>query len=144
MSDVESIEITEYNSIDSISLSIPDDVSAIQLSYSPEITDIAIDYVNEITNIRLDIGEAVQSVYSVNNLTGTINLTYSQTLGASTASGGVYLNNVSHNLDYSLPIVFLYNQSNQLVFSNVSITDSNNVTIKSAIDISGYKVVVQR
>lgn len=144
MSDVESIEITEYNSIDSISLNIPDDVSAIQLSYSPEITDIAIDYVNEITNIRLDIGEAVQSVYSVNNLTGTINLTYSQTLGASTASAGVYSNNVNHNLDYSLPIVSLYNQDNQLVFANVSITDSNNVTIKSAIDLSGYKVVVQR
>jgi len=144
VADVESIQITEYNSIDSISLSIPDDVSAIQLSYSPEITDIAIDYVNEITNIRLDIGEAVQSVYSVNNLTGTINLTYSQTLGSSTASAGAYLNSVSHNLDYLLPIVSIYNQDNQLVFSNVSITDSNNVTIKSAIDLSGYKVVVQR
>jgi hypothetical protein len=40
--------------------------------------------------------------------------------------------------------VFLYNPGNQLVFSDVEIIDSNNVTIKAAIDLSGYKVVVQR
>lgn len=120
------------------------DVDNIVINYDNQVTDISVDYVNEITNIQLDIGNSVQSVYSVNNLTGTINLTYSQTLGASTASGGVYLNSINHNLDYSLPIVSLYNQDNQLVSSNVSITDSNNVTIKSAVDLSGYKVVVQR
>ena len=144
MSDVSSIEITKYNSVDSISLNIPDDVSSIQLSYSPEITDISVDYVNEITNIQLNVGQGVQSVYSVNNLTGTINLTYSQTLGSSTASSGVYLNTVNHNLDYSLPITSLYNQNNELVFASVVVQNSNNVTIKSAVDLSGYKVVIQR
>ena len=56
----------------------------------------------------------------------------------------IYFHTFTHSLNYENPIVFLYNPGNQLVFSDVEIIDSNNVTIKAAIDLSGYKVVVQR
>lgn len=144
MSNVESIEIIEYNSLDSLTLSIPDDVSVIQLSYSPEITDISIDYVNEITNIELNVGAAVQSIYSVNGLYGEINLTATGTISSTTASSGIYIHTFTHNLGHAYPVVSVYNSDGEMVFANVVILDSNNVTIKSAIDLTGYRVVVQR
>lgn len=144
MSDVDAIEIVEHTALDSLLLNVPDDINAIEISYTTEITDISIDYVNEITNIEINVGESVQTVYEVNGLVGTVNLTYTEVLSSSTLTDGVYTNTVTHNLDYSYPIVQIYNDSGQMVISDVSIVDSNSVTIKAAINLSGYRVVVQR
>jgi hypothetical protein len=109
-----------------------------------EVDNIVIEYINEIDNIVVSVGADVQSVFSVNTLTGNVNLTSYGTLSSGTASGGIYTHTFTHSLNYDNPIVFLYNTYNQLVFSDVEIIDANNVTIKAAIDLSGYKVVVQR
>jgi hypothetical protein len=61
-----------------------------------------------------------------------------------TSSGGIYSYTFNHNLDYAYPIISIYDNSSNLVFADALIVNSNNVTIKSAIDISGYRVVVQR
>lgn len=144
MSDVDGIEITQYNSIDSISLGLPDQVTDISVSYENELTDISINYENEITDIVLAIGGDVQSIYSVNGLTGTVALTAATTIDSMSSSGGIYSYTFTHNLDYGYPIISIYDNSSNLVFSDAIIVDSNNVTIKSALDISGYRVVVQR
>lgn len=144
MSDVDSIEITKYNSIDSISLGLPNEVTDISVSYGNQLTDISIEYENQITDIVLAIGGNVQSVYSVNGLVGTVALTATSQITSMSASGGIYSFNFAHNLGYAYPIVSIYSASNSLVFADVVIVDSNNVTIKSALNISGYRVVVQR
>lgn len=120
------------------------EVDNIVIEYDNQITDIEIEYINEVTDLVLTIGADAQSVFTVNSLTGNVNLTSLGTLSAGTNVGGVYSHNYNHSLDYNYPVVSVYNSSNQLVISDVEIVDSNNVTIKSAIDLSGYKVVVQR
>jgi cytochrome c oxidase assembly protein Cox11 len=120
------------------------EVDNIIIEYDNQITDIDIQYINEIDNIIVSVGDAAQSVFSVNSLTGNVNLTSYGTLSSGTSSAGIYFHTFTHSLNYENPIVFLYNPGNQLVFSDVEIIDSNNVTIKAAIDLSGYKVVVQR
>jgi hypothetical protein len=120
------------------------EIDNIVIEYDNEITNIDIEYITDITDIVLSVGADVQSVFSINGLTGNVILTYSETLGSGTVSQGVYSYNVSHSLNASDVIVSLYNTSNRLVFSEIEIVDNNNVTIKSLIDLSGYKVVVQK
>lgn len=144
MSDVDSIEIIKYNALDSLSLNVQEDISNISIDYQSNVNSIAVAYDNEIENITLSLGSDIQSVYSVNTLVGNVNLTYTDTLLSGTASGGIYSHNVTHNLNYSSPIVAVYDTYNRLVIADISIMDTNSVTIKAAINLLGYKVVVQR
>lgn len=120
------------------------EVDNIVIEYDNQITDIDIEYVNQITDIVITTGADVQSVFSVNTLTGAVNLTASEELGSVSPTDGIYTYSYTHNLDYLYPIVSIYNTSNQQVFTDIEISDSNSVTIKSVIDLSGYRVVVQR
>lgn len=120
------------------------DIDNITINYDSSVDVISVSYDNEIENITLSLGADIQSVYSVNNLVGNITLSYSASLSSGTASMGEYSYNINHNLSYDTPIVSIYDTSNKLVFADVSISNSNNVTIKAAIDLLGYKVVVQR
>jgi len=131
-----------------------------------DIIDIQIEYIDSVTNIsieeiiapidhivleqvipdikNIDIYTDVPSVYSVNMLTGNVILTYYETLGTVSPSFGVYSYSINHNLNFSLPIVAIYNTSNQQVYGDVDIINNNEVEINSLIDLNGYKVVVQR
>ena len=120
------------------------DVDSISIEYSNQVEDISISYENEITDIVLAVGGDVQSIYSVNGLSGTVTLTASTTIDSMEETDNIYSFTFQHNLNYAYPSIVLYDTDNNLVYADVIIVDSNNVTIKSAIDISGYKVVVQR
>lgn len=144
MSDVDSIEIIEYNAINSISLSVPSDIDNISFSYENQITNISIDPILEITDIVLNVGNNIQTVFSVNNLYGDIVLTASSTLSTVSPSAGIYSYSFSHNLGYIYPIITIYNTNNEAVVADIQTIDFNSVTIKSVIDLLGYKVVAQR
>lgn len=144
MSDPNEIKIVEYTDVDSLSLNVPDDVTNISINYENNIDSIDVEYVNEITNIVLALGAEAQSVFTVNNLTGYVTLTASATLPSVSASLGQYIYTVNHSLNYPQPIVALYNTSNEVVLANVELVNSNSVKIKSVVDLSGYKVVMQR
>lgn len=143
MSDIDGIEITKYNSIDSVSLNIPDLITDISISYDNRISAIDIDYTNEITDIVLSLGNDIQSVYSVNNLTGYITLSASSTLPVVTASQGIYSYQFNHNLNSYIPSITLFNTNNQIVFADIEVLNSNSVTIKALVDLFEYKVVAQ-
>lgn len=144
MSDPNEIKIVEYTDVDSLSLNLPIDVNNISINYENTIDSIDVEYVNEITDIVLALGSGVQTVFSVNNLTGDINLTASALLPSISASAGIYTYTVNHNLGYLLPLVGVYNINNELVFSDIEALNTNSVKIKSVIDLNGYKVVIQR
>lgn len=120
------------------------EIDNINIEYSNSIDSIDVQYTNEIETIVLSLGADAQSVFSINGLTGNITLTASATLPSISASVGIYSYTINHNLNYSTPIVSLYNTSNSLVISDVELLNANNVKIKSVIDLSGYKVVIQR
>lgn len=120
------------------------EIDNIVINYDNTIDSIDIEYTNEIDTIVLSLGADAQSVFSVNGLTGNITLTASATLPSVSASLGIYSYTINHNLQYNTPIISLYNLNNSLVISDLEVLNANNVKIKSAIDLNGYKVVVQR
>lgn len=120
------------------------DIDNITINYSNSIDAIDVEYTNEIDTIILSLGADAQSVFSVNGLTGNITLTASATLPSVSASLGIYSYTINHNLQYSTPIISLYNLNNSLVISDLEVLNANSVKIKSVIDLNGYKVVVQR
>lgn len=120
------------------------DIDNIIIEYDNAIQSIGVEYVNEIDNITITLGADVQSVYSVNNLTGNVTLTYDTTLSNVSASVGVYSYTINHNLNYSTPIVAVYNNNNEMVMADIQVLNSNSVKIKSVINLIGYKVVIQR
>lgn len=120
------------------------EVDNILIEYENQITDIDIEYINDVTDIVITLGADIQSVFSVNSLTGHVVLTAEGSLTSVSASAGIYSYTFTHGLNYSYPIVTIYNTSNQTVIADVEITDSNSVTIKSVVDLSGYRVVAQR
>lgn len=120
-------------------------VDNIIINYENEITNISLSsYQDEITNIVLSVGDNFQSIFSVNGLNGVVRLTSSDQLPSVSASNGVYSYQYTHDLNYAYPIVSVYNTSGQQIIPDVSILNDNNVIIRSLIDISGYRVVVQR
>ena len=120
------------------------DIDNITINYSNSIDAIDVEYTNEIDTIILSLGADAQSVFSVNGLTGNITLTASATLPSVSASLGIYSYTINHNLQYSTPIISLYNLNNILVISDLEVLNANSVKIKSVIDLNGYKVVVQK
>ena len=144
MSDPNEIKIVEYTDVDSLSLNLPVDISNISINYENAIDSIDVEYVNEITDIVLALGADVQSVFSVNNLTGNVVLTASATLPSISASLGLYSYTVNHNLEYVNPIISVYDTSNKIVIADIESINSNSVKIKAVVDLNGYKVVIQR
>lgn len=144
MPDPNEIVITEYNDIDSISLNIPDNITNIAINYENNINDINVEYINEIENIILTLGQDSQTIFSVNNLFGDVNLTTFEVISSVSASSGIYSYTINHNLDYSPPIIAIYDINNESVFADVKVLNSNSVKINSVVDLNGYKVVIQR
>lgn len=133
MSDITNIQIEYANTIESISI---DEVD-------PAISTILIEEAApEITLIEVE--KDAQAIYAVNGLIGDVILTASATLTSVSASGGIYSYTFIHNLDYALPTIYVYDDQNRVVHPDITVTDSDSVIIKSAIDISGYKVVAHR
>lgn len=133
MSDITNIQIEYTNTIESISI---DEVD-------PAISTILIEEAApEITLIEVE--KDAQAIYAVNGLIGDVILTASATLTSVSASGGIYSYTLVHNLDYALPTIYVYDSQNRVVYPDTTIIDSDSVIIKSAIDISGYKVVAHR
>lgn len=120
------------------------EIDNIIIEYNNVIQSIGIEYTNDINNIILSLGADVQSVYSVNNLTGHITLSASTTLPSVSASLGIYSYSFNHNLNYLFPVVSLYDTNNKIVMADVESVNSNSVTIKSVINLYEYKVVAQR
>jgi hypothetical protein len=116
----------------------------ITLEYINSIESIEVDYSGQITNIELSIGQNVQTVYSVNNLYGDVNLSASIVLSDYIIDNGYNVYPFEHNLGSEYPIVVVYDPyGNQVMAETVSI-DSNSVRINSLIDLTGYKAVAQR
>jgi len=133
MTDITNIQIEYTNTIDTINIEEID----------PAVSTILIEEVSpEITVIEVE--KDAQSIYAVNGLIGNVILTASATLTFVSASGGIYSYTFIHNLDYDLPYVYVYDDSSRLVYPDIVTVDADSVIIKSAIDISGYKVVAHR
>jgi len=119
-------------------------IDNISIEYASSPTNISIDFQSQIDNIVVDFGGGSQSVFSVNGLTGLIELTSLKTLGSVSPSNGTYEYTVEHNLNYLYPNISVYTDSNELVFSDIIIEDENTITLSSLIDMEGYKVVIQK
>lgn len=120
------------------------EIDNINIEYSNLVDEIALTYDTTITNIELALGGFSQNVVSVNGMFGNINLTSSATLGSVSPSGGIYTYIVDHNIGYDYVITSIYDTLNNLVIGDLKVLDSASVTISSAIDLEGYKVVIQR
>ena len=114
------------------------------LEYINSVDSINVDYSQPITNIEITVGQNVQTVYSVNNLYGDINLTASAELTLTSSSVGYYNHIFTHNLNYQNVIVSIFNTNNQLVMADIFNESPNYVNIRAAIDLTGYKAVAQR
>ena len=114
------------------------------LEYINSVDSINVDYSQPITNIEITVGQNVQTVYSVNNLYGDINLTASAELTLTSSSAGYYNHIFTHNLNYQNVIVSVFNTNNQLVIADIFNESPNYVNIRAAIDLTGYKAVAQR
>lgn len=120
------------------------EIDNITIEYVNLIDDVNLSYDTTITNIELAVGGFSQNVVSVNGMFGNINLTASATLDSVSSSGGIYTYIINHNLGYDYIITNIYDTSNNLVFGDVQVLDSASVTISSAVDLLGYKVVMQK
>ena len=141
--------------LDTINIEILDDISSITVvSLDSTVSSINIDVLTDIDTVTVfeanpaitvvEVEKNFQPVLSVDGLVGIIVLSYRETLPTVTASGGVYSYTVNHDLDEELVSVMLYNSSDQLIIPEYTTIDSNNIKIDSLINISKYKVVVQR
>lgn len=131
------------NEIDNIVVTVSSGIENINIDHSLIVDDINIDYLSEIDNIELNYGTG-GFVDSVNGLIGHINLTASAILSVTSTSAGYYYHQFNHNLNYQFPIVNILDTNNQLVMSDLLFNSSTYVTIKSLIDLTGYKAVAQR
>jgi len=140
------------SSVDSILVNGPD---TIVIDYDNSISDISISYDDQITNISvneaapnvtsLSLETGITSlVYAVDGLQGNVVLSNRSVLGTVSPSSGVYSYLVNHSLNVSSPVIAVYNTSNQQIFCDVELVDSNSLYLKSLIDMQNYKVVVQR
>ncbi len=120
------------------------EIDNIQVEYINQVDNVLLQYDTTITNIELAIGGFSQNVVSVNGLFGNVRLTASATLDSISPSAGIYSYRITHDLGNSHVLTSLYNPSNNLVFGEVKILDSASVTINSLIDLTNYKVVIQR
>lgn len=124
------------------------EIDNISITYSESVENIDINYLSTIDNITLSIGSAISTgggdVSSVNGLIGEVKLTASATLETLFSFGSLYFYTFIHNLNYEYPIINVFDTTNSLVYSDVSVIDENYVSITSNIDITGYKVVAQR
>ena len=120
------------------------EIDNIQVEYINQVDNVVLEYDTTITNIELAIGGFSQNVVSVNGLFGNVRLTASATLGIVTPSAGMYSYSVAHDLGYNHVLTSLYDTNDNLVFGEVKILDSASVTINSLINLTDYKVVIQR
>lgn len=119
------------------------EIDNITINVSSDIDNININYSNEIDNIELNYGTG-GFVDSVNGLIGHVNLTASAVLSVTSTSAGYYYHQFNHNLNYQFPIVNILDTNNQLVMSDLLFNSSTYVTIKSLVNLTGYKAVAQR
>ena len=120
------------NEIDNITVTVSSDIDNINITYS-----------TDIDNIELNYGTG-GFVDSVNGLIGHVNLTASAVLSVTSTSAGYYYHQFNHNLNYQFPIVNILDTNNQLVMSDLLFNSSTYVTIKSLVNLTGYKAVAQR
>lgn len=120
------------------------EIDNIQVQYINQVDNVLLEYDTTITNIELAIGGFSQNVVSVNGLFGNVRLTASATLDSTSPSAGIYSYRVTHDLGYNHVLTSLYDTNDNLVFGEVKVLDSASVTIKSLIDLTNYKVVIQR
>ena len=120
------------------------EIDNIQVEYINQVDNVLLEYDTTITNIELAIGGFSQNVVSVNGLFGNVRLTASATLESTSPSAGIYSYLVTHDLGYNYVLTSLYDTNSNLVFGEVKILDSASVTINSLIDLTDYKVVIQR
>ena len=132
------------NEIDTIQVSNFDLVDSISIDYNNLVSSITVtEVIPQIQVIQIDSGND-NLVHSVNDLIGAVTLTYKETLSYVSQSGGYYTYNVEHNLGYDVPMVMVYNDTNDLVEVDVDIIDENNVSVISTSNLNNFKVVVQR
>jgi hypothetical protein len=126
-----------------VTVNVQNGVQAITVNYSnsPDIITIG-EVSRQIELVQLDT--SFNNVYSVNDLLGAVNITYSASLGVVNPASAVYTYTASHNLGYSYPMVMVYNTSNELVLAQIDVVNSNVVRIESLVDLNSYRVVVQR
>lgn len=120
------------------------EIDNITIQYDNAVDGINLTYDTTITNIELALGGFSQNVVSVNGMFGNINLTASATLGSVSPVSGIYTYIVNHNIGYDYVLTDIYDTSNNLVFGDVQVLNSASVTISSAVDLAGYKVIIQR
>lgn len=127
-----------------VTVTVSNSVDTISVEYSNAPTVITVEETaRQIEVIQLESGFN-NLVYSVNDLQGVVNLTYSASLGSVSPVSGVYTYTASHNLNYAYPMVSVYNSNNELVSPEIVIINSNTVRIESLVDLNSYRVVVQR
>ena len=127
-----------------VTVNVQTGVQAITIDYSNALTNISIEETSrQVEVIELESGFN-NLVYSVNGLQEAVVLTYSASMASVSSSSGVYTYTINHNLNYAYPIASVYNTSNELVFPDIELVNSNSIRIKSLVDLSSYKVVVQR
>jgi len=127
-----------------VTVTVSNSVDTISVEYSNAPTVITVEETaRQIEVIQLESGFN-NLVYSVNDLQGVVSLTYSASLGSVSPVSGVYTYTASHNLNYAYPMVSVYNSSDELVFPEIVIINSNTVRIVSLADLNSYRVVVQR
>ena len=119
------------------------EIDNITVTVSSDIDNININYSTDIDNIELNYGTG-GFVDSVNGLIGHVNLTASAVLSVTSTSAGYYYHQFNHNLNYQFPIVNILDANNQLVMSDLLFNSSTYVTIKSLVNLTGYKAVAQR
>ena len=130
------------SSID-ITVQLIDPIQQISVDVLNTVQEVVIDRVSD--EIRtIDLGAGFQNlVTSVNSRVGAVVLSYSTTLSSASPVSGVYSYTINHNLNSSNILAMVYNDSNQLVMTEISIINSNSISISSLVDLSNYKVVVQ-
>lgn len=131
-------------SVIDVTVQVVDTIDSIAINYDNQITSIALtEVIPQIQLIQTDIG-GQPNIITVNGLVGVVTLTHTATLTYVAPSSGVYTYTVTHNLGHSTPVVVVYNGQNEEIVADVTIVDQNTVTIKSASDMTGFKVVIQR
>ena len=123
---------------------LSNEIDNITIQYDNTIESIELNDIDKITNIILAVGSDAQSVYSVNNLTGAVTLTYTETLSSISSASGVYSYTINHNLNNESVISSIYDSSNKQVLADCSILGYNSIKIDSFKNLNGYKVVVQK
>lgn len=119
-----------------------DPVDTIVLDYDTGITSIMVtEVIPQIQVIEVDTTPV--EVTSVNGLNGAVKLTHVETLTYSAPVSGIYSYSISHGLNHLSPMVVVYNDDNEEIIVDVSVTSVNVVTVSSRWEMTGFKVVIQ-